>query len=100
MAQEDLDNMVVVKTGPAATAEDQLVGYGEQLNDQENKAAAEAAGVKDAAFINYSEALDAYSAREDIESLAHKNARNAPDDFADASFMRTSDGQDGSGSSL
>jgi hypothetical protein len=98
MAQSDLDSMVVVKTDAPVTAEDNLVGYGESANDIENAAAAAAAGVKSAAFINYDVALDAYAARADVEDLAHKNARDMPTDFADASFMRTVDGATGSGS--
>lgn len=99
MAQSDLDTMVVVKTDAPVEAADNLVGYGESPNDTENKAAAAAAGVINAAYINYDVALDAYAARGDVETLARKNARNAPADFADASFMRTVDGNVGSGSS-
>lgn len=101
MGQADLDAMQtgVRQAADPVEAEDNLVGYGEQINDVENAAAAAAAGVKNAAFINYDVALDAYAARDDVEDLAHKNARNHPDDFADASFMRTVDGEAGSGSS-
>lgn len=99
MAQSDLDNMAVAKTDAPVEAGDQLNGYGESPNDVENRAAAAAAGVLDAAFINYDVALDAYAARGDVESLARKNARDVPSDFADASFMRTVDGNVGSGSS-
>lgn len=98
MAQEDLDTMPVAEK-PVVTAEDNLVGYGESVNDTENRAAAQAAGVIDAAYINYDVALDAYAARPDVEDLTHKNARNHPADFADASFMRTVDGTTGTGSS-
>lgn len=97
MAQSDLDSMPA-ENYTVKTAEDNLEGYGEQVNDVENAAAAEAAGVIDAAFINYDVALDAYASREDVESLDHKNKRNAPADFADASFMRTVDGEAGTGS--
>lgn len=101
MAQEDLDAMQTGtrQAAPPVEAGDNLVGYGESIVDTEAAAAAEAAGVRYAAFINYDVALDAYAARDDVEDLAHKNARNAPDDFADASFMRTVDGEVGSGSS-
>ena len=101
MAQSDLDAMVTGKRQAAAPveAEDQLVGYGESANDAENRAAAQAAGVISAAFINYDVALDSYAARDDVEDLAHKNARNIPRDFAEASFMRTVSGNVGSGSS-
>lgn len=89
MAQEDLDNMPQTdKNQPAKTALDNLSEWHESPNDVENRAAAEAAGVKDAAYINYDVALDAYAARVDVEDLAHKNARDIPSDFADADFMR------------
>lgn len=100
MAASDVDSMGADKR-VVATASDNLVGYGADSNlDDENRATAAAAGVIDAAYINYDVALDAYAARPDIEDLAHKNARDMPADFADASFMRTVDGQAGSGSSL
>lgn len=99
MAQEDLDNMVVVKTDDPKTAQANIAEWAESPNDVENRAAAEAAGVKDAAFINYDVALDAYAAREDVEPLAEKNSRDMPADFAEASFMRTVDGTTGTGSS-
>lgn len=99
MAQEDLDAMVVVKTDEPNTAEDNLVGLGPEANDVENAAAAAAAGVWRASFINYDVALDRYAARDDVEDLAHKNARDMPADFASASFMRTTSGAAGSGSS-
>lgn len=99
MAQEDLDNMVVVKTDDPKTAFDNIAEWENDIINEENAAAAAAAGVKDAAFINYDVALDAYAARDDVEPLAEKNARDMPADFADASFMRTDDGNVGSGSS-
>lgn len=99
MAQADLDSMVVVKTDDPKTATDQLEGFGDSPNDVENKQAAADAGVLNAAYIRYDVALDAYAARDDIEDLQHKNARDIPADFAEASFMRTVDGNVGSGSS-
>lgn len=99
MAQSDLDAMVVSKQDPPLTAYDQTANIGPEANDAENKAAAAAAGVLRASFINYDVALDAYAARDDVEDLAHKNARDMPADFADASFMRTVSGAAGSGSS-
>ena len=101
MAESDLDNM---KTGnrqaaDAVEADEQLANFGESVNDTQNREAAAAAGVRDAAFINYDVALDAYAARGDVESLQRKNARDIPADFADASFMRTDDGEPGTGSS-
>jgi hypothetical protein len=91
MAQSDLDSMPA-DTRTYKTATEQLEGFGESVNDTENRAAAQAAGVLDAAYIDYDEALDAYAARDDIEDLQHKNARDIPADFAEASFMREVDG--------
>lgn len=101
MAQSDLNAMQTGNRQAAdpVEAEDNLVGFGESIVDTAAKAAAAAAGVRYAAFINYDVALDAYAARDDVEDLAHKNARDMPEDFADASFMRTVDGSQGSGSS-
>lgn len=87
MAQSDLDSMPQDNYEPK-TATENLVGYGESVNDVENREAAQAAGVLDAAYIDYDEALDAYQARDDIEDLAHRRARDFPADFADADFMR------------
>lgn len=101
MAKEDLDNMQTGKRQAAAPVEatDNLVGFGESINDIENRAAAEAAGVRDPAHIDYDVALEAYEARNDVESLARKNARNNPETFADAAFMRSNtEGYVGSGS--
>lgn len=101
MAQSDLDSMPTGKRQAEDPVEagDQFATYGDSPNDVENRAAAEAAGVKDAAFINYDVALDRYASRSDVESLQRKNARDMPADFADASFMRTDDGEPGTGSS-
>lgn len=101
MAESDLDAMQTGTRQAAAPveADDQLVNFGESVVDERAKQAAADAGVRYAAFINYDVALDAYAARGDVEDLAHKNARDIPEDFADASFMRTVDGEAGSGSS-
>lgn len=101
MAQSDLDSMQTGNRQAAAPVEaaDGLEGYGEQVNDTENRAAAEAAGVKNAAFIDYNAALVAYEQRDDVESLARKNARNNPETFEDFAFMHDADtGYVGSGS--
>jgi hypothetical protein len=88
MAQEDLDNMPVVKTDEPKTAYDNIGEWVESPNDVENREAAAAAGVLDASFIGYEAALEDYESRPDIETLAQKNARNNPADFADPAFMR------------
>lgn len=98
MAQSDLDAMPVVKTDAPRTAQDNIAEWNESPNDVENRAAAAAAGVKDAAFIGYEDALTAYEAREDVEPLAEKNARDIPTTFADAAFMREAPGGAGGSS--
>ena len=90
MAQSDLDSMSVKDTAPK-TAYDNISEWVESPNDVENRAAAKAAGVKDAAYIDYDVALENYESRPDIENLARKNARNNPQTFADAAFMRSVD---------
>ena len=105
MAQEDLDDY---KQGhsrggwfegkrDAKTADEILDWHGPLISDVANEEAAAAAGVKDAAFINYAEALEAYESRSDIEDLAHRRARDFPVDFDDASFMRETGDVTGSG---
>lgn len=88
MAREDLDDMVVVKTDAPKTAAENLVGYGETDSDLDNKQKALDANVQHAGFIDYDEALSIYAARPDMEDLAHKNARDMPQEFSDADFMR------------
>lgn len=56
--------------------------------DADAAAQATAAGVRDAAFVDYGVALDAHAARVDIEDLDSKNRRNAPATFASADHMR------------
>lgn len=70
------------------TANDKLAETVAATPDAENAAEALAAGVIDAAYIGYDQALDAYAAREDIEDLDSKNRRDNPTDFADAAHMR------------
>lgn len=97
MAAEDLagykDDTRVPKT-----ADEAIEGYGPLASDIANAEAAAAAGVIDAAYIDYDVALEAYEARSDIEDLAQRRARDFPVDFADASFMReTGEGPASSG---
>ena len=91
MAAEDLANYKQ-DTRDFKTAQQVIVdgNNGPQAlqSDVDNAAAAEAAGVKDASFINYAVALEAYEDRPDIENLANRRARDFPVSFADAAFMR------------
>ena len=56
--------------------------------DTEAAAAAEAAGVSQAAYIGYAAALNAYQARSDIETLADRRRRENGTTFAEGDFMR------------
>ena len=56
--------------------------------DTEAAAAADTANVRNAAYINYATALNAYAAREDIESLADRRKRESGTTFAETDFMR------------
>lgn len=89
MAAGDLAGMKD-DTNTYKTAQESVADAGPLQNDLDNAAAAEAAGVKDAAYIDYDVALEAYEARPDIESLARRRARDFPETFADAAFMRES----------
>ena len=94
MAAEDLTTMPAATNKPVRTAGDNLTSFdGEGHVDLEtvNRALAAEAGVKDAAFIDYDVALATHASRDDIEDLAHKNARDMPATFADAAFMRRTD---------
>lgn len=63
--------------------------------DTDAKAAAKAAKVSNAAFIDYDLALSRHAARPDIEDLKSKNRRNAPATFADADHMRATPNSQG-----
>lgn len=91
MAQSDLDDYVE-DTTPAKTAQDNIAPYGPNVVDEAAKDAADAAGVRRAAFIDYEEALQNYTDREDIESLAAYNARTYPETFGDADYLRAEAG--------
>lgn len=61
------------------------------------EARAKEAGVTDAAFIGYEEALKNYESRSDVETLKERRAREAGNDFSDAAFRRQIGGTDNSG---
>lgn len=94
MAAEDLENMPTATNKAVRTAGQNLTSFdGEGHVDLEtvNRNLAAEAGVKHAAFIDYDEALALHASRDDIEDLAHKNARDMPATFAQAAFMRRTD---------
>ena len=71
------------------TAEDNAnVGMDDSVN-ADAAARAEAAGVSSVEFIDYAEALGNYEARPDVETLAHRRAREAGTTFAATDFTRT-----------
>lgn len=87
MAAGDVAGMKADTNG-YQTAQESVENAGPLETDVANAAAAAAAGVKDAAYIDYDVALDNYQDRPDIESLERRRARDFPETFADAAFMR------------
>lgn len=62
--------------------------------EDENKAKADTANVRRVEYIDYADAMANYEARDDVETLAHRRAREAGDQFTDADFVRA-EGYDG-----
>lgn len=69
-------------------------GMDDSVNEDQ-KARAAAAGVSSVEFIDYAEALGNYEARDDVESLAQRRAREAGTTFAAADFAREDDYEGG-----
>jgi hypothetical protein len=78
------------------TAHD-VVGEVGPVDIEDAKKRAEEAGVTDAAFIGYEEALHNYESRPDIETLKERRAREGGRDFSDAAFRRKVGGTDNAG---
>jgi hypothetical protein len=57
-------------------------------------AAADTANVRHWSYINYAAQMTNYESRDDIETLAHRRAREAGDQFSDTDFTRA-EGYDG-----
>lgn len=89
MAQSDLDTFADNEVG-FKTAQEVVDTYGPDGLLEANAAAAAAAGVRRASFIDYDEALTNYTDRDDIESLAARADRERPDHFSDADWVRAS----------
>lgn len=76
----------------------QQVLAGESDHDSQNDliaeqvAAAEADGVTRSEYINYEEKLGNYEARDDVEPLAERRARDIGEDFTAAQFRREGKG--------
>ena len=66
-------------------------GFSEQAVDVDAKARADAANVVGAWAIDYAEAINNYGARDDVEPLSQRRARDAAADPADQDFTRHED---------
>lgn len=56
--------------------------------DRESKKAAQEAGVVDAVFVDYPEAIARYEGRADVETLEQRRARESGTSFRDADNLR------------
>lgn len=86
MAKEDF--IVADREIESLTAGDKV---NETVYDNPDSDAADfaaAGNVASAAYRNYATALNAHQARDDIETLADRRAREYGDGFSDADFMR------------
>lgn len=63
-------------------------GGGSTELEDEAVAAAETAGVRHWSYINYDAQMTNYESRSDVETLAHRRAREAGDQFSDTDFAR------------
>lgn len=71
-------------------ADNANVGMDDTVNEDAKERAA-TAGVKHAFYIDYAAGLDNYEARADVESLAHRRAREAQVDDPETDFARADD---------
>ena len=78
----------VVDGGFPVTAADKVAETTFDNPDTQARAAADSAGVSNAAYIGYAAALTAYNNREDIEALVDRRARENGTTFAAGDFMR------------
>ncbi|XAO35342.1 hypothetical protein SEA_FRANCOB_171 [Streptomyces phage Francob] len=79
------------------TAVDAVEPHGPHGVEEAAAKRAKDAGVIDAAFVNYEEALENYQARPDVEPLDERRAREGGRDFNAASFRREVGGVDHAG---
>lgn len=63
-------------------------GGGSTVIEDEAKAKADTANVRHIQYRNYGAALTNYESRSDVETLAHRRAREAGDQFSDTDFVR------------
>jgi hypothetical protein len=64
---------------------------GDPTLEEEAVAAADAANVRHFSYINYDAQMTNYESRSDVETLAHRRAREAGDQFSDTDFTRAED---------
>lgn len=75
------------------TAADQLAPFQDKV-DGEAKERAREAGVVDVSYVDYEEALEAYEARPDIETLEGRRLREGGVTFSDATYVREAEDAD------
>lgn len=85
MAKEDY---TVADRAEVLTAGDRVAESVQATPDADAADFAADEGVSNAAYANYATALAAHAARDDIESLADRRAREVAGTFAAADFMR------------
>lgn len=79
------------------TAQAALAPHGPHGVEEAAAKRAEDAGVIDAAFVNYEEALENYQARPDVEPLEDRRRREGGRDFQAAAFRRKLGGNEEGG---
>ena len=93
MSKEDFN----VADRPHATADGKVITAGKKIleavfdtpeEDHADFIAVSGQDVSEARFVNYADALEAYEARDDIETLADRRARENGEDFDAGAFMR------------
>lgn len=67
---------------------------GDPTLEEEAKDKADTANVRHFSYINYDAQMTNYESRSDVETLAHRRAREAGDQFSDTDFVRA-EGYDG-----
>ena len=77
-----------VRTAKEVVADLDPATWGGTDVDADAKARADAANVRHVSFISYAEALTNYESRDDVETLAHRRARDIGDQFSDTDFVR------------
>lgn len=91
MAKEDYvvaDRALEGEGGKALTAGERVEQTVIDTPDADAKAFAESNDVAIAAYANYTQALNAFQSRDDIETLADRRKRENGADFDAGSFMR------------